>query len=230
DALMGQSETSLEFKLADRKVLSNVFPEVSSIPDMQNHRWKKKRFSRNEVLFEPGQPCNRFMLLGNGVVRVELQNPQSRSMVLYRIEPGQLCIHSLINLINDEMYSFIAVAETDGWFCWAEKENFQQWMTQSSVFQRWIFNNIGSRFRQVVDRFAQHAFISVESRLAGLLVEKMGPDQLVQSTQSEMAAELGTAREIISRHLSRWQKQNLLETHRGSIKILDLETLVDIAV
>jgi CRP/FNR family transcriptional regulator len=170
------------------------------------------------------------MLLGNGIVRVELQNPQSRSMVLYRIEPGQLCIHSLINLINDDMYSFIAVAETDGWFCWADKEKFQQWMTQSSVFQRWIFNNIGSRFRQVVDRFAQHAFISVESRLAGLLVEKMGPDQLVQSTQSEMAAELGTAREIISRHLSRWQKQNLLETHRGSIKILDLETLVDIAV
>ncbi|MBT8125901.1 MAG: Crp/Fnr family transcriptional regulator [Gammaproteobacteria bacterium] len=227
---MEQSDTSLELKLADREVLSNVFPEVSSIPDLEHYRWRKKIFTVDEVLFNPGQACDRFMLLGRGVVRVELQNPQARSMVLYRIEPGQLCIHSLINLINDDVYSFIAIAETDGWFCWADKENFQRWMKQSDQFQRWVFNNIGFRFKQVVDRYAQHAFLSVESRLAGLLIEKMGPDQMVHRKQSEMAAELGTAREIISRHLSRWQKQHLLETHRGGIKILDVQTLVDIAV
>ena len=227
---MSASDKPLELKLAEQQVLSNVFPEVSSIPDMENYSWKKQSFKHSEVLFKPGQPCDRFMLLGHGVVRVELQNPQSRAMVLYRIEPGQLCIHSLINLINDDVYSFIAVAETDGWFCWAEKDHFHRWMTQSGDFQRWIFNNIGSRFKQVVDRFAQHAFISVESRLAGLLIEKMGSDQLVHWKQSDMAAELGTAREIVSRHLSRWQKQNLLETRRGVIEILDIQTLVDIAV
>lgn len=227
---MEQADISLELKLADREVLSNVFPEVSSIPDLANYQWQKKVISENEVLFQPGQTCDRFMLLGRGVVRVELQNPQSRSVVLYRIEPGQLCIHSLINLINDNIYSFIAIAETDGWFCWADKDKFQQWMKQSDRFQRWILNNIGSRFKQVVDRFAQHAFISVESRLAGLLIEKMGPDQMVHWKQSDMAAELGTAREIVSRHLSRWQKQNLLETRRGGIRIVDVQTLVDLAV
>ena len=227
---MAPSDTNLELKLADREVLSNVFPEVSSIPDLERYQWQKKMFSKDEVLFKPGQACDRFMLLGRGSVRVELQNPQARSMVLYRIEPGQLCIHSLINLINDDMYSFIAIAETDGWFCWAEKDSFQRWMNQSAPFQRWIFNNIGFRFKQVVDRFAQHAFISIESRLAGLLIEQMGQDQIVHWKQSEIAAELGTAREIVSRHLSRWQKQQLLETRRGGIQILDVQALVDIAV
>ena len=221
---------SFEFKLADYEVLSNVFPEVSEIPDMEHYAWKKQTFYKGDVLFKPGEPCNRFMLLGSGVVRVELQNTQNRSMVLYRIEPGQLCIHSLINLINDDHYSFIALGENDGWFCWADKENFQTWMKQSEHFQRWIFNNIGSRFKQVVDRFGQHAFLGVEERLAGILIEKMGPDQLVNCKQSEIAAELGTAREIVSRYLSRWQRSDLIETRRGGILIKDIEKLVTIAV
>lgn len=227
---MAKTETSLELKIAEHKVLSDVFPVVKEMPELNNYNWNKQSFHRDEVLFKPGQPCNRFMLLGKGRVRVELQNPQGRSMVLYRIEPGQLCIHSLINLINEENYSYIIAAETDGWFCWADKEQFHHWMNHSSKFHHWVLNNIGSRFKQVVDRFAQHAFLSVEARLAGVLIERMGPDQIVRCKQAELAAELGTAREIISRHLSRWQKQGVLQTRRGEIRIFQIQTLVDIAV
>lgn len=226
---MGNNKDKLELKMAEHKVLSNVFPEISDMPEVENYSWRKQTFHKNEAVFKPGQPCNRFMLLGHGILRVELQNPQARSVVLYRIEPGQLCIHSLINLINDESYSFVAIAESDGWFCWADKTQFHRWMDSSSHFHHWILNNIGFRFKQVVDRFAQHAFVSVESRLAGLLIEKMGAEQKISMTQSELAAELGTAREIVSRHLSRWQKQGVLETKRGVICIIKIETLVDIA-
>ena len=82
----------------------------------------------------------------------------------------------------------------------------------------------------MVDRFAAHAFLPVENRLASLLIEKMGQDQMVNSKQSELATELGTAREIISRHLSRWQKQGLLETRRGGIRIKQIEALVELAL
>lgn len=223
-------DTTPELKFADHEVLSNIFPRDSDMRDLEKYQWQKRSFNKGDILFKPGQPCDRFMLLGRGVVRIELQNLQARSMVLYRIEPGQLCIHSLINLINDEIYSFLAVAETDGCFYWANKAQFQKWMGQSQHFQRWIFNNIGARFRQVVDRYAQHAFLSVEARLAGILIEKMGSDQTVSNTQSELASELGTAREIVSRQLSRWQKQGMLETHRGVIRINQIQALADLAV
>ncbi len=227
---MNQSSKSLELKYADHEVLSNVFPEVKNMAALENYDWRKQTFNEDEVIFKPGTPCNRFMLLGKGTLRVELRNPQGRSVVLYRVEPGQLCIHSLMNLINDENYSFNAVAESNGWFCWATKEQFHKWMDSESHFHHWILNNIGARFKQVVDRFAQHSFLSVEARLAGLLIEKMGPDQTVTNTQAEIAAELGTAREIVSRHITRWTKQGLLETRRGTICIRDIETLVDLAV
>jgi CRP/FNR family transcriptional regulator len=166
------------------------------------------------------------MLAGAGSVRVDVQNPQGRSITLYRIEPGQLCIHSLINLISDDVYGYVATAETDGWFCWADKHQFNLWMQQSEAFQHWIFNNIGGRFRQVIDNFAQHSFVPVEKRLAELLIEKLGHEQTIIITQAELASELGTAREIVSRHLSRWQKDGWISTGRGQIDILDFESLL----
>lgn len=230
DNAMVSSKKDLELRLADQHTLSNIFPEVENIQELSSYSWRKQSFYNGDVLFKPGQPCNRFMLIGKGIVRVELQNAQLRSILLYRIDPGQLCIHSLINLINDEDYSFIATADTDGWFCWADKQQFHAWMESSADFNQWVLNNIGTRFKQVVNRFAQHAFLPVEARLAGLLIEKMGAEQTVKIKQSELASELGTARELVSRYLSRWQKQGMLETHRGQIKIIQIETLVDIAV
>jgi len=224
------SKKDLELRMAEQDILSNIFPEVADIQELSSYSWKKQSFHGGEVLFKPGQPCNRFMLLGKGTVRVELKNTQNRSMLLYRIDPGQLCIHSMINLINDDDYSFVATADTDGWFCWADKEQFNKWMEGSSHFHQWVLNNIGTRFKQVVERFAQHAFLPVEARLAGILIEKMGSEQKVHIKQSELASELGTARELVSRYLSRWQKQGVLETHRGVIKINQIETLVDLAV
>lgn len=227
---MKQRHRDPQLKRADQTTLTKIFPAIEQMDELTAYAWQKQSFQQDDVLFKPDQPCTRFMLLGHGKVRVELQSQQARSMLLYRIEPGQLCIHSLINLINDEAYSFIATADSDGWFYWADKEQFKHWMSSSTQFHQWVLNDIGSRFKQVVDRFARHAFLPLDARLAGLLIEKMGAQQTVQCKQSEMAAELGTAREIVSRCLSRWQKQGLLETHRGEVKIIRIEALVDLAL
>ncbi len=157
---MDKPSESLQLQIAERKVLSNIFPTVDEIPEVHDYKWRKQSFVKDEVLFKPGLPCDRFMLLGKGNIRIELQNSQARSIILYRLDPGQLCIHSLINLMNDKTFSYIATAESDGWFCWAEKEQFNLWMQESNTFQNWIFNNIGTRFKQVVNRFANHVFVS----------------------------------------------------------------------
>ncbi|MEE9447410.1 MAG: Crp/Fnr family transcriptional regulator [Arenicellales bacterium] len=212
----------------ERKILSNLFPSTQAIPELGEYQWKTQHFKAGEQLFTPGQPCNRFMLLAGGTVRIELQNPQTRSILLYRIEPGQLCIHSLINLISHEEYAFIAVAETDGWFSWANAEQFNHWM-RIAPFQQWIFNNIGHRFKEVISRFADHAFVPLAARLADLLLEKMDAEQCVHDNQATLAVELGTAREMVSRQLSKWQKQGWVELHRGRIHINDIASLIQTA-
>ena len=84
-------------------------------------------------------------------------------------------------------------------------------------------------FKQVINRFAQQSFTPVEERLADLLLEYMGENQTVGLTQIEIASELGTAREIVSRHLSKWQKKELIITRRGEIEILDIEGLLELS-
>ncbi|QKQ24833.1 Crp/Fnr family transcriptional regulator [Candidatus Reidiella endopervernicosa] len=85
------------------------------------------------------------------------------------------------------------------------KEQFQKWMDSSPTFNTGSLITSAHALKQVVERFANHAFIPVENRLAGLLIEKMGEEQNIKIKQSDLAIELGTAREIASRHLSRWQ-------------------------
>ncbi|WP_135568099.1 cyclic nucleotide-binding domain-containing protein [Solemya elarraichensis gill symbiont] len=89
----------MELKQAEQHILSDVFPSAATFPGLSDHSWKKQTFKAGDTLFKPGQPSNRFVLLGQGTIRVQLQNDQERNLLLYRIEPGQLCIHSLINLI-----------------------------------------------------------------------------------------------------------------------------------
>lgn len=228
--MASEAVPAVQLSLADHRVLSSVFPVIRELPELEAYPWRKQLFKRGDRLFKRNKPCERLKLLGYGSVRVEVQNAQERSMLLYRIEPGQLCINSIFSLLNDDSYRYAAIAETDGWLCYAEKDQFHRWMNDSSQFRYWIMNNIGSRFSQVVDRFAQHAFLPVDARLAGLLIEKMGPDQTIMCKQSELALELGTAREIVSRHLSRWQKAGWLETLRGGIRIIDIEQLVEVAI
>lgn len=227
--ILEMNESNPNIRPGERKILSNLFPATQEIPELGDYKWKTQKFEAGDKLFTPSQPCNRFMLLASGTVRIELQNPQARSILLYRVEPGQLCIHSLINLINSEEYAFIAVAETQGWFSWATAEQFRDWMQVSAPFQQWIFNNIGQRFKEVIGRFADHAFMPVEARLASLMIEKMDAEQCVHENQSSLATELGTAREIVSRQLSKWQKQDIVESYRGRTHIKDMVSLLELA-
>ncbi|WP_420885710.1 cyclic nucleotide-binding domain-containing protein [Candidatus Reidiella endopervernicosa] len=116
---------AMELKPSEQRVLSDIFPSVAEVPGLSDYAWNKQAFKSGDVLFKPGQPCNRFVLLGHGTIRVQLQNDQGRNLLLYRIEPGQLCIHSLINLINDQNFSYITSADSDGWLCWAERSSFR---------------------------------------------------------------------------------------------------------
>lgn len=78
-----------DIRPGERQILSNLFPDTQVIPEISQYQWKTHKFTAGEQLFTPGQPCNRFMLLAGGTIRIELQNRQARSILLYRIEPSR---------------------------------------------------------------------------------------------------------------------------------------------
>lgn len=208
------------------RVLSKLFPRVHHLPDFTEHRWQRERFRAGQALFNPGNPCTRFVLLGEGRVRIQLRSRQDRRLTLYRVLPGQLCLHSLINLVNREDFAFEAIAETDGWISWTTEEHFNRWLDDSSDFRSWIFASFGERMKEILERLARLTFAPLEWRLADLLLERLGTDGNVMATQAELAAELGSAREVVNRQLKRWENLGWINSGRGKIEVIEVAALL----
>lgn len=203
-----------------------LFPLVHKLPDFSTHNWQREHFSAGQALFNPGSPCHRFVLLGEGRIRIQLRSAQDKRLTLYRVQPGQLCLHSLINLVNREQFAFEAIAETDGWVSWTTEDHFNRWLAESADFRAWIFASFGERMKEILERLARLTFEPLEWRLADVLLEKLGADGCVTATQSELAAELGSAREVINRQLKRWQQRDWVHSGRGKIEVRDVPALL----
>lgn len=208
-------------------VLSDLFPSIHHLPETDTADWSHQNFSRGDYLFRPGERCKRFVLLGEGRIRLQIVNTQGRRITLYRVLPGQLCLHSLINLINQDDFSFEAVAESAGWLSWTSADRFSAWMNDSHDFREWILASFGERLKQMLNLNAELAFSSVEQRLADHLLEQMGEDGSVCATQAALAAEIGSAREVVLRTLQRWEKRGWIIKSRGTILVNDIEALLD---
>lgn len=201
----------------DRQSLAGLFAL------MHTHCVKK-----GDVLFRPGVSCERFAVVIEGAVRVSLVHGL-REKVLYRVEPGQLCVHTLTNLLNDREYQASAMAETDVRIGWMDASHFRAEYTQSTALQRLVVASLSERCLYFVRDIHDLCFRSIASRLAERLLEAAGHDGVVSLSHQELAAQVGTSREVVSRQLKQMVERGLCTLGRGHIQLHQLERLLDIS-
>jgi CRP/FNR family transcriptional regulator len=182
------------------------------------------RVPRGDVLFRPGVSCERFAVVIEGAVSVSLLDGM-REKVLYTVEPGQLCVHTLTNLLNDREYQATAVAQVETQLGWMDAESFRAHYQASHAFQRLIVASLSERCFHFVRDIHDLCFRSIESRLAECLIQQAGHDSAVRLSHNQLAAYLGSTREVISRQLKAFVAAGLCRVQRGCIEILDIEQL-----
>ena len=211
------------------KTLSRLFTSITSedrqslvglFALMHTHTVRK-----GDLLFRPGVSCERFAVVIEGAVRVSLVHGL-REKVLYRVEPGQLCVHTLTNLLNDREYQASATAETDVRIGWMHASQFREAYDQSTALQRLIVASLSERCLYFVRDIHALCFRSIASRLAERLLEAAGHDGVVSLSHQELAAEIGTSREVVSRQLKQMAGSGLCALHRGRIQLHQLERLL----
>jgi len=99
-----------------------------------------------------------------------------------------------------------------------DRRLFDETMQSSPDFRRFVFKGFGRRLGQVIARMDEVAFGPIERRLAELLVARA---PVAHITHQEVAAELGSSREVVSRYLKRYEEQGWVKLQRGAIEILD---------
>jgi CRP/FNR family transcriptional regulator len=177
------------------------------------------------VIFGPGKPPESLLLLLDGRVRVHQVSEGGREIVLYRVEAGQSCVLTTACLLAYEDYSAEGVAETDIRAAAIPRQVFDRLISQSVGFRNFIFTAYSKRITDLFLVIEEIAFQRLDIRLAQKLLDlARGTDQ-IKATHQQLAAELGTAREVISRQLGEFQRRGWIHQSRGILGLLDRDAV-----
>ena len=157
-----------------------------------------------------------------GAVRVYLVSREGREITLYRIKPGGSCVLTASCILGGSGFPALAEVEKEV-LAWAVPAAvFREWVAHSEFWRHYVFQLLGERLAAVLARLEETSFERVDLRLARILLS--GGNEWT-GTHQRLAVEVGTAREVISRVLARWQSAGWIETKRGCIKILNRSAL-----
>lgn len=214
---MGRSDLELHYP-----ALARLEPDAGSLLTDKAMSFVMPKGSE---VFSPGQSCRGYLLLNRGVVRVQSVSKEGREAVLYRVRPGEICIQTSLNLLGEETYSAEAISEDEIEGILLDPVSFDQMLASSLVFRRFVFSSISRRLKEITQTVERIAFEPIEVRLADNLLMRKGADGRVEATHLDLARDLGTAREVVSRHLERLAQKGIVQTSRGVVHILDEDAL-----
>jgi CRP/FNR family transcriptional regulator len=173
-------------------------------------------------LFDEGSPCNHFPLLIDGIIRATKCSPDGHEILLYRLNPGESCVITVVALLGQTPYPARAVAETNLALFGVPRGLFLDLVLKSPPFRLFVFQFLSQRMAHLMALIDDVAFRRVDQRLASRLLRHPAP---LSVTHQMRADELGTTREVVSRTLEAFQESGMLRLGRKRIEILDRHAL-----
>lgn len=183
------------------------------------------RVPKGTTIFGPGQAPENLLLLLDGRVRVQQLAESGREIVLYRVHAGESCVLTTACLLAFEDYTAEGVAETDLEAAAIPQRAFDAAMASSPEFRRFVFTAFSKRITDLFLTVEEIAFGRMDARLAHKLLELAGDGDSVAGTHGDLARELGTAREVISRQMVEFVRRVWVEQRRGAIRLVDRKAL-----
>lgn len=184
--------------------------------------------SKGVTLFRPGETASGFAVVLKGRVEVNLTGPSGREILLYAVEPGQSCVQTTLGLMGGEPYTGEAITATDVEVVTIPKQMFHTLMDEDPGFRGFVFTSFARRMQDVTRLLERVAFGRIESRLAEVLLD-LQRDGIVIATQAELAARIGSAREVVSRRIESFAREGWVATERGEVRILKSDALRQLA-
>lgn len=177
------------------------------------------------ILFRPGDSVKGYVIGLSGRIGVHLVGATGREILLYEVTPGTSCVQSTLGLLGGEDYTAEAVAEEPTRAVILPRALFLDLIDRDPAFRRLVFGALARRMQSTMQMLERVAFLSVEARLADYLLAHVDRDGRLAATQQEIAAAIGTAREVVSRRLDTMRKRGWLDHGRGTITVTDREAL-----
>jgi len=210
----------------DRARLLRAYPVLRELPApllaKVSETAKPVRAPAGERLFGEGNPCTHYPLLVDGIIHVSKTSPDGHEILLYRLEPGESCVITVLALLGDRSYPAVGKAETEVSLFVVPRRLFVEMVLESPAFRVFVFNSVSERMAHLMTLVDEVAFRRIDQRLASRLLLDRPP---IRATHQMLADELGTSREVVSRTLEVLQQAGMLRLGRKRIEILDRTAL-----
>jgi len=208
-------------------ILAGADPQL--VRDFQ-HAAFFARIPAGRDVFVEGDRVDAIALLISGVVRVYKIGETGREITLYRFGLGQSCILTANAILSRQSFPAIATVERDAEAVMLPADAFRQWVARYDLWRTFVFDLLSQRLLSVMAIVDEVAFRRMDARVAALLLERGHRVNPVRCTHQEIAAELGSSREVISRLLEDFASEGILIVGRGTVEILEFESLQERAV
>jgi CRP/FNR family transcriptional regulator, anaerobic regulatory protein len=175
-------------------------------------------------LFSSGDRAHSFPMVLSGRIEVCLTGPSGREILLYSVEAGQSCIQTTLGLLGDEPYSGTAATVTETEVVRIPKPIFLRLMDSDPAFRAFVLRSFGQRMADLTRLLEAVAFGRIDERLAQVLLA-LAEGEVVRATQAEIAARIGSAREVVSRKLDAFAKAGWVARDRGEVHLRDVTAL-----
>ena len=175
---------------------------------------------------DEGQYCSHLAMLLDGVGRVYKLSSSGREVTLYRVYGGESCVLTASCIMNGDSFPAMAVSETGIRAILVSPGNVVDWFCEEPQWKHFVFRLLSNRLGNIISVVEEVAFKRIDVRLAEQFVRILGRGKTaIDKTHAELAADVGSSREVISRILRDFAARGLISTHRGRIEILDREAL-----
>lgn len=202
-----------------------AFPDLPELePEHRAEMLSSIRFNRlreGDVAYRQGQHCHAYVMCIEGRTRVFKTSESGREILLYQVGPGETCVLTTSCLMAGSGFPAESTAETDVLHAALPAPVFHRLLTSSVPFRQFVLNNYGDLLSSLITLVDEVAFASLDLRLARRLLAVADDQGIVAKTHQQLALDLGSVREVITRYLREWERVGWVRASRGSIEVRD---------
>ncbi|MBK8556292.1 MAG: Crp/Fnr family transcriptional regulator [Lewinellaceae bacterium] len=183
-----------------------------------------RQVQAGDRLLETGQQINNTVVVLDGLVKLYREDQEGNEFFMYHLESGQACALSMICALNQRSSAVSAKAVTDSTLLIVPIDYMDEWTRRYSSWYRFVVGTFRARFEELLLTIDHVAFRNMDKRLEFYL-KRHGDTQkenMLQMTHAEIAQELNSSREVITRLLRKLADQGKIKLHRAAIEIVDL--------
>lgn len=203
--------------------IKNLFSSFSSslIDDIEKNAVIQE-FKAGDVIMRTGQYIKNTVLVLSGSIKIYREDDDGGEFFMYYLQPGQACAISMICATKNEQSQIMAKVVEDAALVMVPLSLMDKWMMQHRSWYEFVIGSYRSRFEEVLEVVDSIAFRAMDERLEFYLKRhKEACDCLdLKLSHQEIATELNTSREVISRLLKKLEQRGALKLHRNHIELL----------